>query len=137
MAAIGGGGEEQEVGMARKALHELDSNDRERLLTLSLPAEMSYARQFTAEERLLFKGAGDADDAWMHDFMWKAGPQRLRPIRPPARPGNARSSSEQPPASASLGPLADMFWLVGPTGLVLQRGLRHHSASKQLAAHNH
>ena len=43
------------MGMARKAIHELDSNDRERLLTLSLPAEMSYARQFTEEERLLFK----------------------------------------------------------------------------------
>ena len=74
MAALGGGGEEQEVGMARKAIHELDSNDRERLLTLSLPAEMSYARQFTAEERTLFKGAGDANDAWMYNIMWKAAP---------------------------------------------------------------
>ena len=26
---LGGAGEEQEVGMARKAIHELDSNDRE------------------------------------------------------------------------------------------------------------
>jgi len=115
MTAIGGGGVEQEVGMARKAIHELDSNDRERLLTLSLPAEMSYARQFTAEERLLFKGAGDADDAWLYDFMWKADPQRLWPIRPPARPASARSGSERPPASAGLGPLADMLWLVGHT----------------------
>ena len=29
MATVGGAGEEQEVGMARKAIHELDSNDRE------------------------------------------------------------------------------------------------------------
>ena len=52
-----------------KAIHELDSNDRERLLTLSLPAEMSYARQFTEQERLLFKGAGVGDDAWMYDCV--------------------------------------------------------------------
>ena len=86
MAAIGGGGEEQEVGMARKAIHELDSNDRERLLTLSLPAEMSYARQFTAEERLLFKGAGDADDAWMYDDVYVES-------RPPEASANSPSST--------------------------------------------
>ena len=86
MAAIGGGGEGQEVGMARKAIHELDSNDRERLLTLSLPAEMSYARQFTAEERLLFKGAGDADDAWMYDDVYVES-------RPPEASANSPSST--------------------------------------------
>ena len=35
--------------------------------------------------------------------MWKTAAQRLRPIRPPARPASARSSAGQPPASASLG----------------------------------
>ena len=40
------------MGMARKAIHELDSNDRERLLTLSLPAEMSYARQVRVRVRV-------------------------------------------------------------------------------------
>ena len=40
---------------------------RERLLTLSLPGEMRYARDFSEEERLLFKGAGVADDAWLYD----------------------------------------------------------------------
>ena len=39
----------------------------------------------------------------------KKPPERLRPIRPPARPSSARSSSGRPPASASLGQLADMF----------------------------
>ena len=33
----------------------------------------------------------------------------LGPFTPPARPSSARSSSGQPPASASLGQLADMF----------------------------
>eukprot|EP00964_Phaeocystis_antarctica_P120824 scaffold84557_cov56-Phaeocystis_antarctica.AAC.4 len=35
--------------------------------------------------------------------MWKPAAQRLRPVRPPARPASARSSSGRPPASASLG----------------------------------
>ena len=34
--------------------------------------------------------------------LWKAAAQRLRPTRPPARPASTRSSSRQPPASASL-----------------------------------
>eukprot|EP00964_Phaeocystis_antarctica_P118111 scaffold81933_cov64-Phaeocystis_antarctica.AAC.4 len=34
--------------------------------------------------------------------MWKTAAQRLRPIRPPARPASARSSSGRPPASTSL-----------------------------------
>ena len=84
------GDEEEEEAFARKAIHELDATDRERLLTLSLPAEMSYAddhprisphppssalrfwpfssryaRQFSEREKLLFKGAGIAEDAWM------------------------------------------------------------------------
>ena len=37
------GDDEEEEAFARKAIHELDATDRERLLTLSLPAEMSYA----------------------------------------------------------------------------------------------
>ena len=45
------------------------------------------------------------------------GSRRLRPMRPPARPASARSSSGRPPASASLSQLAGMFWLAGPTGL--------------------
>ena len=50
---------------------------RERLLTLSLPAEMSYARQFTERERLLFKGAGVEADAWLYDRMVKVRQCRL------------------------------------------------------------
>ena len=52
--------------------------------------------------------------------MWKTADHRLRPVRPPAltRPASARSSSGQPPASASLGQLADTFWLAVPTSLV-------------------
>ena len=38
--------------------------------------------------------------------VWKPAAQRLRPIRPPARPASARSSSGRPPALASLGQLA-------------------------------
>ena len=34
--------------------------------------------------------------------MWKTAAQKLRPIRPPARPASTRSSSGRPPASASL-----------------------------------
>ena len=40
---------------------------------------------------------------------WETAAQRLRPIRPPARPASARSSSGRPPASASLGQL----WPIG------------------------
>ena len=39
---------------------------------------------------------------------------RLRPTRPAARPASARASSGQPPASASLGRLAHVFWLNRP-----------------------
>ena len=49
----------------------------------------------------------------------KAAVQRLWPIRPPARPTSARSSSGRPPASTSLGQSAGMFWLAGSTGLVV------------------
>ena len=48
--------------------------------------------------------------------VWKPAAQGLRPIRPLARPASARSSSGRPPASASLGQLADMFWLAGHIG---------------------
>ena len=61
--------EEAQEKVARKAIHELDATDRERLLTLSLPAEMSYTRQFTERERLLFKGAGVEADAWLYDCV--------------------------------------------------------------------
>ena len=46
-----------------------------------------------------------------HGAMWKAAARRLRPIRPPARPASARSSSGRPQFPASLGELADAFWL--------------------------
>ena len=42
-----------------------------------------------------------------------------------ARPSSARLSAGRPPASASLGHLADMFWLAGYTGLVLHTGWVH------------
>ena len=54
--------------------------------------------------------------------QWKAAAQRLRPTRPPARPASTRSSSRQPPASASLCQLAASFWLAGHTGLVFRAG---------------
>ena len=43
---------------------------------------------------------------------------------PPAltRPASARSSSGQPPASASLGQRAEVFWPAGPTDRVLYAG---------------
>ena len=34
---------------------------------LSLPPEMSYAREMSDQERLLYKGAGQAEDAWLYD----------------------------------------------------------------------
>ena len=44
--------------------------------------------------------------------------RRLRPVRPPARLAtSARASGRRPPASVSLGQLADVFWLSGHTGL--------------------
>eukprot|EP00964_Phaeocystis_antarctica_P080091 scaffold49980_cov78-Phaeocystis_antarctica.AAC.1 len=42
---------------------------------------------------------------------------RRRPLRPSARPASARASPGRPPASASLGQLADVFWPAGHTGL--------------------
>ena len=48
----------------------------------------------------------------------KKTPERPRPIRPLARPSSARSSSGRPPASASLGQLADVLWLAGYSGPV-------------------
>ena len=49
----------------------------------------------------------------------------LRPIRPPARPASARSSSGRPLASASRsGQLADTFWLSGHSGPVSYIGAR-------------
>ena len=45
--------------------------------------------------------------------MWKSAAQRKRPIRPPARPASASSSSGRPPASASLGQWAELLWLAG------------------------
>ena len=50
-----------------------------------------------------------------NNSMLKTAAQRLRPIRPAARPTSARSSAGRPPASVSLGQLADTFWLAGPT----------------------
>jgi serine/threonine protein kinase len=43
------------------------ANEREKLLTLSLPPEMSYAREMSDQERLLYKGAGREEDAWLYD----------------------------------------------------------------------
>ena len=37
------------------------------LLELALPAEMRYARDLTPQEKLLYKGAGNAEDAWLYD----------------------------------------------------------------------
>ena len=55
--------------------------------------------------------------------VWNTAAQRLWLVRPPARPASARSSSGRPPASASLGQLAEMLWLAGHTGLVFHTGL--------------
>eukprot|EP00964_Phaeocystis_antarctica_P115065 scaffold79020_cov72-Phaeocystis_antarctica.AAC.3 len=54
--------------------------------------------------------------------VWKTAALSFRPVRTPARPASARSSSGRPPASASLGQLAGMFWLAGHTGLWFARG---------------
>ena len=54
--------------------------------------------------------------------MWKPAALRLWPIRPPARPASARSSSGRSRASASLGQLADVAWLAGHTGVVSHTG---------------
>ena len=43
--------------------------------------------------------------------------------QPPRGVASARSSSGRPPASASLGHLAEMLWLAGHTGLVFHAGL--------------
>ena len=57
--------------------------------------------------------------------MWKTATQRRRPIRPPARPASARSSSGRPPASASsLGQPRPICsgWQAGLTGLAFHTG---------------
>ncbi|KOO31368.1 kelch repeat [Chrysochromulina tobinii] len=41
--------------------------ERDRLLALNLPNEMKYAREFSTDERLLYKGAGVVEDAWLYD----------------------------------------------------------------------
>ena len=41
--------------------------ERDKLLALSLPNEMKYARDFSTDERLLYKGAGVVEDAWLYD----------------------------------------------------------------------
>ena len=55
--------------------------------------------------------------------MWKIAAQRRRPIGPPARPAIPRASSGRPPASASLGQSADVFWQAGHTNLVSYIGV--------------
>ena len=57
-----------------------------------------------------------------HPALWRAAARRPRPTRPPARPASTRPSAGRPPASASLGQLAEMFWLAGYTGLVFHPG---------------
>ena len=42
--------------------------------------------------------------------MWKPAAQSLGPVRPPARPASARSSTGRPPASASLGQPRSIGW---------------------------
>ena len=64
--------------------------------------------------------------------MWKPAAQRLRPIRLPACPAHARSSSSRPPAaSASLCRLAVVFWLAGLASLISTQ------AADRLAASSH
>ena len=76
-----------------------------------------------------------ADEAWCLELMeatgivcvpgsgcgplWKPAAQSLGPVRPPARPASARSSTGRPPASASLGQLAGRLY----TGLDFSTGL--------------
>ena len=55
--------------------------------------------------------------------MWEIAARRRRPIGPPARPAILRASSGRPPASASLGQSADVFWLAGHTGLAFYIGV--------------
>ena len=55
--------------------------------------------------------------------MGKIAAQRRRPIGPPARPAIPRASSGRPPASASLGQSADVFWQAGHTNLVSYIGV--------------
>ena len=65
--------------------------------------------------------------------MCKTAAQRLRPIHPPARSASGRSSSGRPPASASLGQLAELFWLAGHTRLAFHTGTRATAATRCLA----
>ena len=68
--------------------------------------------------------------------MWKPARPDPQQCRPPARPASARSSAGRPPASASLGQLAGMFFLAGRplcSSLVLHTG--HHRARRALGAH--
>ena len=51
----------------------------------------------------------------------KTAAQRLRPIRPPARPVNARPSLGWLAASSLGQPRAGLFWLAGNTGLVFDK----------------
>ena len=71
-AATGGGVDEggqsleEPLDEPLEALRD-EASERERLLSLSLPAEMKYARELTPEEQLEYKGAGVAGDAWLYD----------------------------------------------------------------------
>ena len=83
---------------------------------------MSHAFPRRAEVAARAYALDPSINTFMFAPMWKAAPQRLRPIRPPARPASARSSSGRPLASARLGQLADTLWLAGRTGLVFHIG---------------
>ena len=58
---------------------------------------MGFALVFAVEGLVLLY------DALLRPPMWKTAARRLRPTRPPARPGSVKSSLGRPPASASLG----------------------------------
>ena len=69
-------------------------------------ASASRAEQASTRRRRRCTAARGAARRPRRGAVWKAAAQRLRPFRPPARPGSSRSRSGRPPASASLGQLA-------------------------------
>ena len=90
---------------------------------------MSHAFPRRAEVAARAYALDPSINTFMFAPMWKAATQRLRPIRSPAHPASARSSSGRPLASARLGQLADTLWLAGRTGLVFHIGPLLHAWS--------
>ena len=65
--AAKGADADADAGADARAAERDSVSEREKLMALSLPAELQYARELSEEDRLLYKGAGVVADAWLYD----------------------------------------------------------------------